>query len=130
MQRLLGHRLFVILPIIYTVLLTVGSLMKPVKIEDAPDHFDKILHASAYFGLTVLWLTWGISRRYSSRKIITSVGLLAIVYGVLMEVFQGALTDYRSADFLDVIANTTGVLLGLGIILVLIRKTTLLKTKF
>jgi glycopeptide antibiotics resistance protein len=38
--------------------------------------------------------------------------LTLILFGIILEVLQGALTDYRTADYKDALANTTGVLIG------------------
>ena len=40
----------------YAFALAWGSLMKPVQIANAPSYTDKLLHAGAYFGLTLLWV--------------------------------------------------------------------------
>jgi glycopeptide antibiotics resistance protein len=41
--------------------------------------------------------------------------VFCIVYGGLLEIMQGTLFQERSADVFDFIANSIGVLLGLGL---------------
>jgi VanZ family protein len=38
-----------------------------------------------------------------------------IIYGIIIEVLQSVITDYRTGDYFDVMANTFGVLLALTI---------------
>jgi len=71
-------------------------------------HSDKIIHIGIYaiFSFLLLWdnkKSKGINLRL----------LLAFLYGVLMELLQYLLTDYRSMEFDDVVANLIGVLTGL-----------------
>jgi VanZ family protein len=72
-------------------------------------HQDKLVHLLMYFALsyTLRW-DW-------SRHPLTYLGLWAVVgaagYGAAMEGLQ-YLTGYRSAEWLDLLANTTGALLG------------------
>jgi VanZ family protein len=56
-------------------------------------------------------------REFSKGKIrkekvfwIIPIGL--IIYGIIIEVVQGSFTSYRSAEPLDVLANTLGAVLG------------------
>lgn len=70
---------------------------------------DKIIHFVFYFVLIVLILNSFISKSiWFQIKII----LLVIVYGIIIEVLQELLTKTRSADLLDVLANTVGVFVG------------------
>lgn len=135
MQRLLGHKYFILIVIGYTLLLTAGSLLNLSDLPPAPSNFDKVLHLGGYFALTLLWMFWSLFYKKSNQsktvfRKLAVVALAAFTYGIFIELLQGGLTTYRTADGLDVVANTTGILLALGIVLVLINKTTLLKSKF
>ena len=72
---------------------------------------DKLAHLCEYWLLT--WLAFraarfmGIPRRTALRWI----SLTAIGYGAMLEGVQ-RLVPYRSAEWLDVVANSLGVLLG------------------
>ena len=62
-------------------------------------------HVLAY-GTLMLWFL----RLYPiSRRLIIAVGLIAM--GILIELLQG-LTVVRSSDYMDMVANTGGVMLG------------------
>lgn len=75
--------------------------------------FDKAAHAMAYFVLAGL-LTWGFHRRGSlGAQQAWLVILLASGYGVGVEVLQYTFFPYRYFEFLDIIANIIGSILGL-----------------
>ncbi len=123
------------LTIVYTIALTVGSLVKPVEIDVSVSHFDKILHTGAYGGLAFLWLS--VYQLYSCRKRIfwSTIGkyilimVLITIFGILIELLQGGTTDYRTADIWDALANTTGVLLGTIIFVIFFKKFMKLKSR-
>lgn len=75
---------------------------------------DKVMHGTAYFFLTLLWLFYLIFGKVSwsfSTKIAV-VCVFSIVFGILIEVLQGTMTSYRTADIFDILANSTGVALA------------------
>ena len=72
------------------------------------DDADKWAHVTAFFVLTV-WFA-GQYRRGSYWRL--ALGLLA--FGALIEVCQAAV-GYRSAEWLDLIADAVGILLGLAV---------------
>jgi VanZ family protein len=124
----------------YTVALTIGSLMKPVQFVENPFQFmDKLLHAGAYFGLTLLWViafilfNWIFLRlAYFSRagNAILFVSIVSIAYGTIIEILQGTMTSYRTPDGWDILANITGVLLAVLLCSLFINKLERLKLNF
>ncbi len=99
-----------IIAISLTLLIAYLSLSKPIQIEIPLDisFLDKILHATAYFTLTISWLF--ALRNYSKNKLVV---LVIFFYGVLMEFLQGWLTETRQKDMFDVYANSFGILLAM-----------------
>ena len=67
---------------------------------------DKIEHALAY-GSLMLWFCQGY-QRLTQRALVAA---LLVILGVSIEFLQG-LTGYRSCELGDMLANTTGVLVG------------------
>ena len=133
MQRLLEHKSFVIVAIIYTLLLTVGSLIDTGKAITTPQNFDKVLHLSAYFGLGLLWMLWVVFKKpkvINRRRKMRLIALCAVLYGIFIEVLQGVFTSYRIPDMWDMLANTIGVALAMGVVLLLMKNTRMLKTNF
>jgi len=68
---------------------------------------DKLLHFSAYTGLSA-----GFSTLVHSHRQLSGVAVGLIGFGILIEILQG-LTGYRFMEALDVLANSVGVLCGL-----------------
>jgi len=77
----------------------------------APDGFDKVEHLAAYV-LLALWFTGLVAR---GRYWVVASGLLAL--GFLIEVLQWRMNLGRSAEGLDMLANTLGVGIGIAIAL-------------
>jgi len=139
MHLLLEHKFLFVTAILYTIALTFGLLMHPIQIVDSPiSNMDKLLHVGAYLGLTLLWIFWMLSRQFNKKrtapkllwKMILWIVVIAILYGVLMEILQGTLTSYRTPDPWDILANTIGSILALIVSLIFINKMKMLKPKF
>lgn len=75
---------------------------EPVRFPNA----DKLEHALAYC-LLMLWF----SQVYVRRMQRVFAAALLVALGIAMEFLQG-MTDYRMFEYADMLANTTGVLLG------------------
>lgn len=113
-KRLLGHNILFTLVIGLTVLVTWASLAKFINpVTFTIEGSDKIGHFIAYFILTIVWALFfffseKMNKNLKQSLIITSI--ICILYGVLMEVLQAVLTTYRSSDWYDVVANTSGTI--------------------
>ncbi len=115
-KKLLESNLLTI-AIIATLIIAILSLTAIPKINLGLDikSGDKFLHILAYFTLSTVWffaLQKKMSNLYSRIALILSL----VIYGIILEVLQGGLTNYRSGDFYDAIANTVGVLLAVLVI--------------
>lgn len=88
----------------------VGSLLPAadVPMPDMPDG-DKLLHSSAYLVLAAMAVQ--LFPRWSS---LLGAGIGLVLLGIGVEYAQGALTVDRIADVRDALANTLGVIVGLG----------------
>jgi VanZ family protein len=76
-------------------------------------HFDKIIHFSLYFILTSLWLLDDYKARLKfNNSILFSIVLSSVAYGIIMEIVQKVIIQYRDGDFYDVLANTAGIILA------------------
>lgn len=110
-KRLSEHK-FLILAITWTVLITVASLISfnsvpKVKIIGN----DKLVHFIFYLVFVILW---GLANKktYFKIKYEWLIVLFAIVYGIVIEVLQGVLTQTRQADIYDALANSLGAVIG------------------
>lgn len=105
-------------PILIAVLIFYGSVSSSNTLNKISifhiKNMDKIMHFLMYFLLSISFLS-SLHRNMQLRN--TEKFILAFVfvfsYGLLMEVFQYYFTVDRSAEFLDLIANTSGCLFGI-----------------
>ena len=100
--------------VIYLSLAQTAGLMGAIKVSD------KSLHSLAYFGLSISWL-FAIQKSHSSLKWKVLIGFAMFFLGILLEFLQGTITDYRSTDYLDVIANTIGIIIAMISFRILLR---------
>ncbi len=111
------ERKFFWLALIWTFVITVASLVSVnsfSKIKSVGN--DKIVHFLFYLFFVILW---GLVKRQndSNRKYYLFVFLVAMSYGLIIEVLQEILTNTRQADFYDFLANTIGAFVGLIVLL-------------
>ena len=94
---------------------------------------DKITHFIFYmvFGFVgCLSLRERTKGSFGISRTINIVLVTAIAYGILMEALQYAVTTDRMAEFGDVLANTLGAFVGIGLIRWVFSKKNPLKWKF
>ncbi len=106
----------------FALAITIGiiclSLIKMPKTNIKISNIDKLYHSFAYFTLTISWLLSFYKK--PEKKYVIVIG--CIILGIIIEVLQGTLTIYRTGDYLDVLANSFGVLLALLIFNVISKK--------
>jgi VanZ family protein len=100
--------------VIYLSLGQTGNIIQTVHVSD------KSLHGFAYFGLSLSWM-FAIRKSHSSFNWMVVIGFLLFLLGILLEFLQGSITDYRTTDFFDVIANMFGILIALISFRILLR---------
>jgi hypothetical protein len=71
---------------------------------------DKILHTLAYVVLSYFWFLTVYKKNWA-KHCFSIVFVLLLLYGVLLEYLQMKLTTDRIGEFLDIVANTMGILL-------------------
>jgi predicted PurR-regulated permease PerM len=108
---------WLIIAICYSLILAIFSL---VNIDSLPklgsDHNDKMFHVLAYGLLLLLWyLTFHITK---IMKPVVIAAILSIIYGIVLEVLQDKLTIARNFDMLDIVANSIGVTIMAGFIII------------
>jgi len=95
--------------VFYTLSIGVLSL---VRLTDLPKlntgYDDKIAHFLIY---AFLCLTWFLSLYiFKIKSSLLLASLASIMFGAIIEVLQGQLSEYRVTEALDLLANTLGVL--------------------
>jgi len=108
----LSERNFLILAILWTIGVTIGSLasLKNIPAISIPGN-DKTAHFVFYFVFFVLWY-FGLKPFIKNNRFDLILVLITLFYGICMEFFQAKLTANRQADPFDVLANALGTLTG------------------
>lgn len=108
----MGRKIILYSAIFLTIAIAVGSLISIKNVVETKVHnFDKIIHFGAYFVLALSWLL-SFKINEESKKITLLIAFLVFVYGIIIEVLQGTLTDYRQVDIYDIIANFIGIVVA------------------
>ena len=108
----------------YTIALAVVCLIKINNLPEIGVSFaDKIFHLLAYSVLAFLWFSsLFYTLNLEKNKALLYAALFSVIFGIIIEILQGVLTKFRSADFYDVMANTLGVFLTAMIIFITVKK--------
>lgn len=97
--------------ICYVAALTFGSLGSADKMPELGSSFDdKIYHLIAYGVFTLLVYNYFSFKGVNYKIYYTAAAV--ILYGIIIEVLQYALTTNRTLDAFDVLANSLGVLIA------------------
>jgi len=100
-------------PIIWLGLVIFASLTPSDKLPDFQlfKHADKVIHFVIYCGLSLLFVPSFLkARNYKISYLITVI--VSILIGFLMEYLQSTMSNGRSAEISDIIANCFGALAG------------------
>ncbi|MGB3773681.1 MAG: VanZ family protein [Leeuwenhoekiella sp.] len=102
----------------------------PKIVDEGPPNGDKILHGTAYFFFCILWFMYFfliLKRDNPFGKNLIIAACWSLFFGMVIEILQSEFTTYRTGDFLDMLANSTGILLG--VLALFILKNTLIRLK-
>lgn len=72
---------------------------------------DKLLHSTAYMVLMWVWMMTLKQRGMSKSVFILLIGLT--LFGIVVEGLQASLTESRTADWKDAVANFIGLIMGM-----------------
>ena len=112
----------VYIAVFFTISITIGSLVKSdFIVVKSISVSDKTYHLIAYFLLMLSWL-YVFCKKETFQKNVKYVILGCIIFGIIIEILQGVITSYRTASYLDIVANTIGVLLAVLIFHVFEKK--------
>ena len=109
--KTLLERSAIYLAILCTIGITILSLIEVPPSPVEVSYTDKIFHIIAYFCLTVLWL-YGLAKKEKIQSKILFVLAGCFIYGIIIEVLQTTITTYRTASYLDILANSVGIVLA------------------
>ena len=132
MQQRIKHLLQAstfLIAIAITICIAYLSLIKTTNFPViAISNIDKFYHLIAYFVLTFSWLLTLKKSKYK-YKYKYKVLIACVLYGIILEVFQTTLTEYRAGEMLDFLANTLGGIIALGAFSLFFKKKHLNNTK-
>ena len=101
-------KILLAIALLYTIVLAVLSLLSS---DDLPDveveYVDKFAHTIAYALLCFIWYL--VLKYFKFSKALLVAAAIAIIYGIILEVLQGTLTEGRTLDLYDLLANCIGV---------------------
>ena len=125
-KRLLKENSFIVAVLVTAIILSL-SLIKmpntPTKINFV--NIDKLYHAIAYFTLTFSWLI--VFYKKPNKKYL--IVICCILFGIVIEILQSKITVHRTGDYLDILANSSGVILALLIFNLIFKKNRLINNK-
>ncbi len=105
-----------------TISILFGSLVKSEFIVvESISVSDKTYHLIAYFLLMLSWL-YAFFKKEKFQEHVKYIILGCFIFGIIIEILQGIITSYRTASYLDILANTIGVLLAVVIFHVFEKK--------
>jgi VanZ family protein len=115
------NKILLSLALLYTIALAIISLLKATDLPDVDiDNGDKYAHTIAY---ALLCLFWYIALKANSiNAALVKAVTISIIYGIILEVLQGTLTEARVTDLYDILANCIGVVF-ISLIIALRNKT-------
>lgn len=126
-------KVFLFAASLYTTALTVVSLIHLGKIQIGSfKPTDKMLHATAYLLLVIIWKLYFVLKNNdlsNYRANLLKIAGFAVLFGMLIEVLQGTLTSYRTPDWFDILANSTGIVLAVLLLLAVKKPIWSLKSK-
>lgn len=102
-------RLWSVLWSLAIAIVVVVSLIPAPVLPDLPPGSDKWEHFLGYFALAAAAV-----QLFARWPALLGAGLGLVLMGIGLEYAQGALTDTRMMDRWDALANTFGVIAGLG----------------
>ena len=70
---------------------------------------DKLYHFIAYFVLNSIWLLALLQKNGDQLRKHLLISLSIIAFGIIIEIVQESVTDYRVFDIFDILANSIAV---------------------
>ena len=105
------------LAIVWTIIMLIGCLTPHA---DVPTTLmtmnDKFMHVVIFVPFALLWVLSGFR--------LSSILIAGLLFGGLIEALQYILPINRTADWLDLVADFAGTVLGLGLAWVILKKYT------
>ena len=82
---------------------------------------DKYVHFIFHFLFAFLWFMYGYKKTVQPIAVAQWVLVASLLFGIFIELAQAYLTTSRNPDVFDVLANTSGALVALSVMLLTIH---------
>ena len=104
------HKTVLIIFVVTALSLAKVTVFEPEPLTKIP-HFDKLVHFLMYFAMSFILL---FEHDIYNEHVKPGIKLLVLpfIWGGLMELAQYLLTDNRTAEWLDLLANSVGILVS------------------
>jgi VanZ family protein len=99
---------FLVALIILYLSLTSSHTFDEVPMFDVP-YFDKFVHFAMYFGLMAV-IIFENRRSIKGGVKLFLISLIPLSYGIILEILQSMLTNTRSGNIYDALADEAGIL--------------------
>ena len=96
--------------VFYSIFILFISLIRIESQSDIPS-LDKLIHTAIYFFFCLIW-----HNLFNERAIIY-LFIFSILFGVFIELLQGNIVHYRSAELLDICFNVLGSIISCSFLL-------------
>jgi VanZ family protein len=113
---------YLYIAIILTVGVAIGSLISLNNLLiPTVQNSDKFIHTTAYFLISLSWLLT-FKQKYKVLKTSSLIFFSILLYGIIIEVLQKVITNYRQFDFFDILANLVGIIIAFILFFIVSKK--------
>lgn len=113
-RNLLGHKYRIISAVVFQLWATIMMLMPSSGFPSIEiPNIDKLAHIGIYFLSFLLWVFSFFQGKSNVKYLVFSVITLLLFYGMVIEVVQGRWIPDRTFDLWDIVANLTGLIIGI-----------------
>ncbi len=113
-KKLLAPNTLLLVALCYTLLISVAFLLPGRAMPSTELPIDKFVHLSIHAVLFFIWSLYFFKKQNNriATKAIVLVAISCLLYGIIIEALQEAFVALRHSDFMDLVANGIGILLG------------------
>lgn len=113
-KHTLKAKILLFIATLYSILILVLSLANLNKVDIVKvEASDKFYHTLCYAVLSFLWVYYAKVKLQTLKiRNIFAFMFLISIFGIIIEYLQLTLTSYRTFDWWDIVANFTGIALG------------------
>lgn len=128
-KRILTGKVSLVLAVSVTLFIAYFSLIPTPNLPSIEmKQADKLYHFIAYFFLSIAWFGYFyFFRKIQQSQTFNFILVALVLFGIVVEVLQKTLTDYRTFDWWDILSNSVGI--GIVYLLFKYNKTKLGKLR-